>query len=78
MNSEANARYDGHVTIIEFTTNWRVAFGTPESREAIGKMAEAPTFEEAARAALEGPVKAARVLVPAHPPGLRAVGSWPM
>lgn len=26
----ANDRYDGHVTIMKFTTGWKVVFGTPD------------------------------------------------
>ena len=25
----ANERFDGHLTIMKFSTNWRVGFGTP-------------------------------------------------
>ncbi|NCZ30443.1 MAG: hypothetical protein EBX70_12340, partial [Betaproteobacteria bacterium] len=48
----AKDRYDGHLTIMRFTTNWRVGFTTLDERayvnygSAVGK-----TFEEAAVAA---------------------------
>jgi len=35
----ADAKYDGHLTIMKFTTNWRAVFGpTPDSREEIKNM----------------------------------------
>ncbi len=48
----ANARHDGHLAILKFTTNWRVGFGTPDGREAVASMASGTTFAEAAKAAL--------------------------
>lgn len=51
--AEANAAADGHLTIMKFTTNWRVAFGTPADGEEIYRMAEGRTFREAAEAALK-------------------------
>ncbi len=48
----ARADHDGHLTICRFTTNWRVGFKTPNSREDIDAMAEGETFAKAARAAL--------------------------
>lgn len=45
--------HDGHFTIMRFTTNWRVGFGTPDSREDIDDMAKGNIFAEAAFAALE-------------------------
>jgi hypothetical protein len=49
----ANEQTDGHLTIMKFTTNWRVGFGTPLHRYEIQLMAEGKTFSEAAKAALE-------------------------
>jgi hypothetical protein len=43
---------DGHLTIMKFTTNWRVGFFTPDDRDYIESMAVGRTFEEAAKAAL--------------------------
>ena len=43
---------EGHLTIMKFTTNWRVGFGTPASRCDIDQMWEGVTFAEAAEAAL--------------------------
>lgn len=48
----AKTRFDGHLTIMRFTTGWRVAFCTPGSREDIQRMPDGPTFEEAAVQAL--------------------------
>jgi hypothetical protein len=48
----ADRRFDGHMTIIKFTTNWRVSFGPPPNdRSAIKFMAEGKTFHDAATAA---------------------------
>jgi hypothetical protein len=48
----ANERFDGHVTIMKFTTNWRVGFGTPSqvySNKANDvEMMDGKTLEEAA------------------------------
>jgi hypothetical protein len=55
----ANAEFDGHFTVMKFTTNWRVCFGTPLEpynyepiAETLG-MCAGETFEEAAMAAIE-------------------------
>ena len=47
-------RGGGHFTIMKFTTNWRVGFGTPSSRCDIDQMWEGATFAEAAHSALAG------------------------
>ena len=49
----ANEHFDGHFTVMKFTTNWRVGFGTPMDREDIEQMCEGKTFEEAAQRALD-------------------------
>lgn len=43
---------DGHYTIMRFTTNYRVCFGTPTSRMDIEKMAVGKTLEEAIKICL--------------------------
>jgi hypothetical protein len=43
---------DGHLTIMKFTTNWRVGFFTPYSHDDVQDLNEGRTFEEAAKAAL--------------------------
>ncbi|MGX8011676.1 hypothetical protein ACVDG8_023225 [Mesorhizobium sp. ORM8.1] len=48
----ADGAFDGHLSILKFTTNWRVSFETPSSREDIGVMAVGDTFKEAALALL--------------------------
>ncbi len=50
---EANDRTDGHLTIMKFTTNWRVMFGTPTEREDIEDHATiGHSFHEAGHMAL--------------------------
>jgi hypothetical protein len=44
---------DGHFTVMKFTTNWRVMFGTPMGRCDICDAFEGKTFEEAAMKAIE-------------------------
>ena len=55
----ADRHFDGHLTIMKFTTNWRVGFGTPlkgYSEDGVGvEMAEGETFREAALKALGNP-----------------------
>jgi hypothetical protein len=48
----ANGDFDGHVTIMKFTGNWRVGFGTVSERCDIDKLAVGKSFEVAARSAL--------------------------
>jgi len=58
----AEAEFDGHYTIMRFTTNWRVAFGTislathEELREHIDRMAVGSTLGEAINKAIAGRV----------------------
>lgn len=53
LQEVANAKFDGHLSIMKFTTNWRVGFRTPNFREDIDNMATGQTFSEAATRALE-------------------------
>lgn len=48
----ASERFDGHLTIMRSTTNWRVGFGTPRDRFDIEGYPEGATFDEAAMAAI--------------------------
>jgi hypothetical protein len=48
----ADAKFDGHLSVLKFTTNWRVGFVTPEGREAIEEMHVGETFDDAATKAL--------------------------
>jgi hypothetical protein len=49
----ANNNHDGHLTIMKFTTNWRVGFFTPNDRGDIKCLAGVgQTFSEAANSAL--------------------------
>lgn len=46
--------FDGHCTVMKFTTNWRVSFGChPETRQEIEEMASGKTLFEAFVKALE-------------------------
>ena len=55
----ADKQFDGHYTVMKFTTNYRVAFGTivahdyDELRSAIHGMAEGKTLEEACKRCVE-------------------------
>jgi hypothetical protein len=50
-------KYDGHFTILRFTTNWRIMFGTPYERECIDTLTYVGnTFVEAANNALMGEI----------------------
>jgi len=52
----ANKENDGHLTIMKFTTNWRVCFGIPgDTLEECRHMPVGSTFAEAAKAALDEP-----------------------
>lgn len=49
----ADKNHDGHFTVMKFTTNWRVCFGTPEDRaDRMSDMEVGATFEEAALKAI--------------------------
>jgi secreted PhoX family phosphatase len=48
----ANEHFGGHVTIMKFTTNWRVWFGTPSDRGDIQAAPVGKTFQAAAEKAL--------------------------
>jgi hypothetical protein len=48
----ANEKADGHLTIMKFTTNWRVGFFTPRDHDDIENLQAGKTFEEAANAAI--------------------------
>lgn len=47
-------KYDGHLTVMRFTTHWKVMFGTPnldiDGRKEVRKLQAYPTLEEALRA----------------------------
>jgi len=48
----ADKTADGHLTVMKFTTNWRVSFATPDDRDTIAAMHVGKTFAEAAQKAL--------------------------
>ena len=52
LESVAASLFDGHLTIMKFTTNWRVEFGTPFDRYDIQALPVGRTFADAARSAL--------------------------
>lgn len=53
LEAAASRISDGHLSVLKFTTNWRVWFFTPDDRLDIQIMPSGKTFEEAATAALE-------------------------
>jgi hypothetical protein len=57
LTHRAQEEHDGHLTIMRFTTNWRVGFDTPQDREAIDEMHVGKTFAEAATTALRATPK---------------------
>jgi len=48
----ANKHHDGHLSILKFTTNWRIGFVTPDGRADISDMYFGATFDEAATKAI--------------------------
>ena len=48
-------RHHGHLTVMRFSTNWRIGFGTPRERHDISRMPKGATFSDAARCALADP-----------------------
>lgn len=59
LENIANEHFDGHYTVMKFTTNYRVAFGTlmavgyDDLRSQIGNMPEGETLEAACKACIE-------------------------
>lgn len=43
----AKEKYDGHFTLMRFTTNWKFCFGQPFNYDEIQMMATGKTMEEA-------------------------------
>ncbi|MCB2294806.1 hypothetical protein LGK95_15000 [Clostridium algoriphilum] len=55
--SIANARYDGHFTLMKFTTNWRCCFGTIwDSLQGTVFMSEGKTMQEAIDNCIDGDI----------------------
>ena len=50
----ADKSHDGHLTVMKFTTNWRVGFVTPDDRDVMESLTclSGTHFAEAARKAL--------------------------
>jgi hypothetical protein len=53
LETIAGEEFDGHYTILAFTTNFRVAFGTPWHHEQYLEVPAFSTLEEAVRNAVE-------------------------
>src|SRR5262249_3031935 len=51
----ASEHFGGHFTVMKFTTNWRIMFGTPGERADIANAPCGKTFAEAAAKALAAP-----------------------
>ncbi len=55
--SIANEKYDGHFTLMKFTTNWRCCFGTIwDSLQGTNFMAEGKTMQEAINNCIYGDI----------------------
>lgn len=54
--SNAETHYDGHFTLMKFTTNWRACYGTVSERFEIEQMRVGTTMEEALQALLISPI----------------------
>jgi hypothetical protein len=54
LQAIANKHFDGHFTVMKFTTNWRVGFRTPMACCDIDQMWSGDTFDEAASEAIAG------------------------
>jgi hypothetical protein len=54
LSRVAREQFDGHLTVMRFTPNWRIAFGESASRSDIDAMPLGKTFAEAATVALSG------------------------
>ena len=52
LEAVADGRFDGHLAVLKFTTNWRIGFETPTGRDGIVAMASGKTFHDAALKAL--------------------------
>lgn len=50
----ANKDYDGHFTLMKFTTNWRCCFGTIDDRDEVCQMAKGKTMDEAIEKCIQG------------------------
>jgi len=50
---KAADKFDGHLTICKFTTNWAISFQTPNQRSDIYRMIHDKTFSSAAYMALD-------------------------
>ncbi|HET7884428.1 MAG TPA: hypothetical protein VFL55_26300 [Acetobacteraceae bacterium] len=51
----AHERHNGDLTVMRFSSNWRIGFGTPREHRDISRMPKGATFTEAAQSALADP-----------------------
>lgn len=54
LQTIADRYFDGHFTVMKFTTNWRVGFGTQNNLEMIMDMRDGKTLMDAYKAAIIG------------------------
>jgi hypothetical protein len=59
--------FDGHLTIMKFTTNWRACFGTPMDDDDISNMPVGKYFFDAAIGAIGKAVTEGRITISARP-----------
>jgi hypothetical protein len=58
LQAIADQKFGGHLTILKFTSNWRICFGSPEGEDLwndIQKMSVGRSFAEAAQKAVNDP-----------------------
>jgi hypothetical protein len=58
LQAIADQKFGGHLTILKFTTNWRICFGSPYEEDLwndIQKMPVGRSFAEAAQKAVNDP-----------------------
>jgi len=52
----ANENFNGHFTLMKFTSNWRACYGTVEERDQISQMVEGKTKDEALQKLIDNPI----------------------
>lgn len=58
----AKDRFDGHLTLMKFTTGWKAAWGTPDldsgdGRSQVARLKPYPSLEDALKGLLRSPVQ---------------------
>lgn len=56
VEAYANEHYDGHFTLMKFTSGWKACYGTIEDREKIAYMCSGKTKEEVLQNLLDDPI----------------------